>query len=651
MKNILFVFGLSILTLSVYSQQDPILMKIDNQTVTKSEFLQIYLKNNNNPQFDKTSLDEYMELFKKFKLKVAEAEKLGYDTIPKLKKELEGYRKQLALPYMVDSAKNQAFVKEAYERMKQEVHAAHILIRIEANATPADTLKVYKKIMALKKRIEAGEDFSSVAKGPGGSEDQSVQSNGGDLGYFTAFQMVYPFEDAAYKAEIGKVTSPVRTRFGYHLILVKDKRAARGTLESAHIMVAVKRTDDNKLIVAAEKKINEIHAQLIAGESFEDLAKNYSDDPSSANKGGVLPNFGTGTTTRMVPEFEDAAFALKENGDFSEPIRTDYGFHIVKRIDLLGLQSFESLQKELQNKVNRDERSIQTQDSYLAILKKEYNFKEKYKKNSKWFIENIDSNFFKANWKALDLKKDKTMFSLDGQKFGQRQFANYLENSKRGLRKDDVKTLVYEYYTKWQKQAILDYEESKLPVKYPEFKALLKEYHDGILLYEIMSEKVWNKAIMDTSGLQVFYDTNKSNYMWGTRLNSEVYECLNNTIADRVYTLIQNDTITSAYITEQINKESELNLRVRQNKFDKEQTAYLKDQKLKKGNNTVYEYDGKFYIVKVLDILPPAQKELNEAKGSITSDYQNYLEQEWLKSLDKTHTITINETILYSLGK
>ena len=649
-KNLLIVFGI-LLSIGVRAQQDPILMEIDGKPVTKSEFLQIYLKNNTEPKYDKAALDEYMQLFVKFKLKVAEAEALGYDTIPKLSKELEGYRKQLALPYLVDAAKNEELVKEAYDRTKTEVRASHILIRIESNASPADTLAAYNRIIGLKKRIEKGEDFAAVAKGKNGSEDPSAVNNGGDLGYFNAFQMVYPFEDKAYNTATGTISDPFRTRFGYHIIKVTDRRPARGTIKAAHIMVAVPKTATEEEFKNAEKKINEIYSKLSAGAKFEEMAKEFSDDPSSNQKGGELPPFGTGSTTRMVPSFEDAAFSLKNNGDYSMPVRTDYGYHIIKKLEWNDVKSFDDMKKELTNKVNRDERSKKTQDSFVLKLKKEYNYQDKSKKNVKWFVQNLDTNYYVGKWNADALKSDKPLFMLNGQKFGQQAFATFLENNYRAVRKDENSATVKSQFKNWEKEAILGYEETKLEGKYPDFKALITEYHDGILLYEVMSDKVWNKAMKDTVGLKEYFNQNRSKYMWGNRLDAIVYECLNQQIADQVTKMIKNDTINSKHVLDLINKESELNLRVRTNKFDTEQTTFLKDQNLTIGINKSYMFDGKVYVVKVNEKLAPKNKEFSEAKGATTSDYQNYLEKTWLEELNEKHAVKIYDTVLYSVGK
>lgn len=649
-KQLLVVFGI-LFVFAIKAQQDPILMEIDGKPVTKSEFLQIYLKNNPTPKYDKASLDEYMELFKKFKLKVAEAEALKYDTIPKLKKELEGYQKQLALPYLVDAAKNEALVKEAYDRTKTEVRASHILVRLEQNATPADTLAAWNRIIALKKRVENGEDFASVAKSKNGSDDPSALNNGGDLGYFNAFQMVYPFEEKAYTTAVGEVSAPFKTRFGYHIVKVTDKRPARGTIKVAHIMVAVPKTGTEEDAKNAEKKINEIYAKLQAGEKFEDLAKDFSDDPSSNQKAGELPMFGTGTTTRMVPAFEDVAFGLKTNGEYSKPVKTDFGYHIIKRLEWKDVKPFEELKKELQGKVNKDERSKKTQDSFVQKVKNNYQYKNTAAKGLVWFEKNLDTTYFEGKWKAGNLKSNKTLFVLDGKNFGQKDFAAYLEKNFRAARKDKSKEVVKSQYANWEKEAILAYEETKLASKYPEFKALTTEYHDGILLYEIMTDKVWNKAMKDTVGLKNYFEQNRAKYVWGKRVDALVYECASQKIADQVAKMIAVDTINSKHVLDVINKDSELNLRVRTNKFDLEQTAFLKDRTLTKGVNKSYEFEGKFIVLKVNDIIEPSIKMFTEAKGAVTSDYQNYLEMVWLQELNKKHTVKIYESVLYAIGQ
>ena len=633
------------------TSNDPIVMEIDGKGVTKSEFLQIYLKNNNNPQFHKDSIDKYLVLFKKFKLKVAEAEALGYDTIPKLKKELDGYKKQLANPYMIDSAQNESLVREAYERTANEVRASHILIRLEQNAKPQDTLIAWNKISEIKRRLEKGEDFAYIAKSKNGSEDPSAVNNGGDLGYFTAFQMIYPFEDRAFKTPIGQLSEVFRTRYGYHILKTTGTRPARGSIKAAHLLVSAGKNATQEEKNNAEKKAGELYAKLKAGEKWDDLVKLYSDDPTSNQKGGELPMFGSGTNQRMVPVFEEAAFALKNDGEISAPIQTDFGFHIIKRLEWKPVRPYNEMKKEIQSKVNKDERAKKTQDSFVDKMKKQYNFQLPKVNGLTWFETNLDSTYFVGKWKTDKLNTDLEVFSLDGKIYTQKQFAEFMEKGFRGIKRDEFKKVVESQFNNWVKISVLDYEESKLESKYPEYRALIKEYHDGILLYEIMSDKIWNKSVKDTSGLKNFFNLNRANYMWQKRLDATIYECNSDKNAALVYKMLKKKKNTSKEIIEKINVKSELNLRVKMNKFDAESTTYLKGRTFTQGRNKPYNFEDKFYVVVLNKELPIMKKEFNEAKGIVTSDYQNYMEKTWLEELEKKHRITFYYDVLYSLDK
>jgi peptidyl-prolyl cis-trans isomerase SurA len=416
-------------------------------------------------------------------------------------------------------------------------------------------------------------------------------------------------------------------------------------------MVATPKTATPEEISNADKKINELYVKLQNGEKFEDLAKLHSDDPSSSQKGGELPPFGSGTSTRMLPVFEDAAFGLKNNGDFSAPIKTDYGYHILKRIDWNDVKPFNDMKKEIQSKVNRDERSKRTQDSYVETLKKEYGFIDLSNKHLQWFMDNFDSSSVNGKWSSERLKTSFELCNLAGRTYNQKDFSTYLEKNYRGQKGEDKKKTIDTQYANWIKSIVLDYEESKLTSKYPDYKALVQEYHDGILLYEIMTEKVWNKAIKDTMGLKAFFESNRSNYRWPFRIEGTVYECADNTHAKTVFKMLKKKNITSKEIIEKVNEESELNLRVKVNKFDPEQINYLKGRSFVNGRNKPYEFEGKYYVLFVDKNLPAGNKEFSEAKGAATSDYQTYLEKMWLSELEKKHSVKINKEILYSLGQ
>ncbi len=647
----LFITILITLPLLVYGQKNnnAVVMKVNGEPITKKEFLQVYLKNNDDPKYDKASLDEYMDLFKKFKLKVAEAEALGYDTIPSIQKELKGYQQQLARPYLVDSSKNKELVKEAYKRMKEEVRASHILIKIPPSAPPKDTLEAYNRIMEMKKRIEDGASFESVATGKNGSEDPSVKQNKGDLGFFTAFQMVYPFESAAYNTKVGEISNPIRTKYGYHIVKVTDKRKARGTITTAHIMVALQKDAGKSDIQAAEQKVNEIYQKLEEGESFEQLVKLYSDDRGSKSKGGRLPAFGSGTNQRMVPEFEEAAFSLENDGDYTKPVKTDYGFHIIKRLNYEPLKAFDSLKSELQNKVNRGSRGQKTQSSFIQKLKRKNKFKDKKGKRIDWFYENVDSTIFEGKWEAPQINKNKWMFKYRGRKYTMQGFANFLSEVKRA-NPINMQAFINRQYNDWQNEQILADEKSRLKEKHPEYRALLQEYHDGILLYEIMKDKVWDRAIKDTSGLEAYFNKRQDRYQWPERYQATIFSANDQAKLDTALALYKVDTINLRGILTIVNKESQLNLSGESGKFIPERHPLLKGLSLKNGVNGPFKKEDKHHLIIVEEVLEPSTKSLQEARGQVIQDYQNFLEKTWIKELRKKHTIEVNEEVLYGLG-
>ncbi|WP_159038568.1 peptidylprolyl isomerase [Brumimicrobium mesophilum] len=637
-------------SINVWSQKDGevVVMTVNGDPVTQSEFLQVYLKNNDNPKYDKESLDEYMELYKKFKLKVAEAEALGYDTIPSLKRELKGYKEQLSHPYLIDSSKSSELLHEAYDRMKYEIKASHILINVKPDASPADTLKAYNKAIALKNRIEKGEDFGKVAVE--GSEDPSAKVNKGDLGYFTAFQMVYPFETAAYNLKVGEVSMPSRSSYGYHLIKVTDKREARGTITASHIMVFLDKDAEEEDITNAEKKINEIYKELEEGGSFEKLARLYSDDQGSKSKGGKLPAFGSGTNQRMVTEFEDAAFALKNDGDYSRPFKTDYGFHIVQRNEFSPLGSLEDLKPELQQKLSRGDRANQSEKAFIAKLKEENSFKDKGSKRLPWFYENIDSTVFKKNWETPELKKNKWMFKYNETKYDMLSFMNYISSNK-STTQMPIQKFVDQKYKEWQSAEIMNDEKNSLEMKYPAYKALLQEYHDGVLLYEIMKDKVWDKAIKDTVGLKAYFESNQSKYQWPDRIEAIIYSSSKKDMLLEAQLLNEIDTLTMYDVLSKVNADSQLNLEAEKGKFIQSENPLLTNRTLNTGANDIFKEGDKYYLIIVEEKLPAGPKKLQEARGSVIQSYQEYLEENWLRELSEKHTIKVNNEALYSIGE
>lgn len=644
-KFFLIVIAVLFFHSSSFAQnKDAAVLTVDGEPTSLEEFENIFRKNNRDSSITKQSLDEYMELFINFKLKVKEARELGLDTVTKFKNELDGYRAQLARPYLTDTDMLNGMVREAYDHERFEVRAQHILIKLDPNALPADTLAAYSRCMALRERILAGEDFSTIAKSREGSEDPSVKDNGGDLGYFTAFQMVYPFEEAAYKTPVGQVSMPVRTRYGYHLIKVNDKREARGEIHVAHIMVKPKAEANGEQ--NAQNKITEIHQKLLSGEeTFDNLASKFSDDQSSAKKGGELPWFGTG---KMVLEFEDAAFNLKKDGDFSTPVKTDYGWHIIKRLGYKPHGTFEEREKDLKSKVSKDGRSEQTRSSFVNKLKTQYKYTVNQKELSK-IIAKADSNAFtgKLNLKKSQLKK--TLYTIDGKNISVKEFNDYMRTRGNSRPTMSPQEFVKMQSEKLGEEKLLAVEDSKLEQKHTAFRLLMKEYREGILLFELTDQKVWSKAVKDSAGLAEFYQNNASKYMWPERAETVIYTCANANVAAELRKMLALGLDKSA-IAAELNKNSQLNLQIEEGIWAREDRKILSQVDWKTGiTKEIVDADGQVLLADIKVIRPVANKKLEDAKGLITSDYQTWLEQEWIKQLRNKHKYVVNKDVLYTI--
>ena len=616
-------------------------LSVDGEPTSLEEFENIFRKNNRDSAISQQSLDEYMELFINFKLKVKEAREAGLDTVKKFKTELDGYRNQLARPYLTDTDKLNDLMHEAYKNQTQEVRAMHILIKADANATPADTLKAYNKTMAIRERLMKGEDFASLAKAV--SEDPSAKDNGGDLGYFTAFQMVYPFEKAAYDTKVGEVSMPVRTRYGYHLIKVVDKRSARGEIHVAHIVVKPKSETDGE--ANAQTKINEIYQKSLSGEStFEDLASKFSDDPTSAKKGGELAWFGTG---KMVVEFEDAAYSLKNNGDVSQPFKTSFGWHIVKRLDYKPLPSFESMEKELKNKVSKDSRAEQTRKSFVEKLKKEYAYTIDEAELAK-LAEKADSNAFEGKLYVNKKSLEKPLISMTGLTVTVNDFNEYMRTKGRSKPTMSPADFVKTSALKLGEDKLLQLEDARLEEKHTAFRLLMKEYREGILLFEMTDQMVWSKAVKDTAGLAAYYEANKENFKWPERANVIMYTCSSPEIAKKTRKML-NAGKDKSTIAGELNQESQLNLQVQEGVFAREDNALLDKTTWKVGISEDIADNGQIVIVQFKEIIPPTIKKLNEARGMITSEYQTYLEQQWITEMRAEHKYQVNKEVLYTI--
>ena len=631
--------------------QDRNLLFVGDETITIEDFMQTYDKNklDNDTLELSESIDEYLRLYINFKLKVKEAESLGLDTLQSFIRELSGYRRQLVKPYLTDTEVSDQLLIEAYDRLKSEVSASHILIQADGN----DTLLAYNKILDIRDRIVNGADFADLALKY--SEDPSVSENKGYLGYFSAFYMVYPFETAAYTTPVESVSQPVRTRFGYHILKIHDKRPSRGEVKVAHIMVK-SNINDSLSILKAKAKIDEIYDSLVfrKGDNFTDLAKKFSDDKKSGSKGGELEWFGI---NKMVESFEDVAFSLESVGDFSSPIETPFGWHIIKLIDKKKISQFDIMKESIKKKLERDSRSQKTRDVVVNRLKKEWGFAENANSHV-IFHELIDQGFFDGNSIVEKIKgKGVIMFmfnnnyDLSTRYVYQKDFAEYLTTYRSRLpKKLDVELLVAQFYKTFQEQKILDVESINLEDKYDDFRLLIDEYHDGILLFNLSEQKIWNKAIQDTLGLQNFYKKNQNQYTWSDRIAARIYSCKDVRTKNRVYNNLSWD-ISDKDILEKMNRNSNLNLSIETGIYEfgdnsnVDQFVFSLDWNQLEDGQIISCTDTNQIIV-VDELLKSSIKPMSEIKGLVISDYQSFLEDIWLKELNNKYSVSINQDLL-----
>ena len=648
-KNVQFFLLFILTSIIVNAQKDKVIITIDEDPVFKSEFEYVFKKNNDDDTITRQELDEYMELFINYKLKVKEAEGLGMDTAKSFVKELNGYRNQLAAPYLIDTKVNDELILEAYERMKIEIRASHILIKVADDALPEDTLAAYQEALNVRTQIIGGGDFEKTARLL--SSDPSVKTNSGDLGYFTVFQMVYPFETAAYNTEVGDISMPVRTRFGYHLIKVTDKRPARGEVRVAHIVVLSNDKMKPEQRENAKMKIYEISIKLDNGDDFALLARQYSDDKGSAQKGGELPMFGPG---KMIAEFEDVSYKLENVGDISEPFETQYGWHIVKLLEKRNIGSFEELEPTLKKKLKRDSRGKLSKKAFISERKKEYNFKE-YPKNLEPFYTWVDSSIYNNAWKTkAEWETGNTLFSLAKIKYTQLDFIDYLKlgMEKAKIRKPtnpSIRSYVDVKYKAFVDRSVMNYEKANLEEKYPEFKALMNEYHDGILLFELSDKKVWSRATSDTLGLQEFYENHKNEHMWPERADASIFKAIDKATADKVLAWVNNG-LDNDSIMAIVNSDSQLNLIVENGIFTAEDDPVLSEISWTAGITEIKELNGQFVFVNIVEIRKPEPKSLDETKGIVISEYQKYLEAEWISELRSKYPYEVNKDVLYSIA-
>jgi peptidyl-prolyl cis-trans isomerase SurA len=648
LKNLfLGLFMIVALMSNAQSNSKEVLFTIDGKPYYTDEFIRVYNKNLDLVKDEsQKDLDQYLDLFVGYKLKVNKANKLGLQNNTQYQNELKSYRVQLAKNYTTDSKVTKELVDEGYSRLLKEINASHILITVNENADPADTLVAYNKALGIRDRILKGEDFGTVAQEV--SQDPSAKENKGNLGYFTSFRMVYAFENGAYKTPVGRISMPVRTRFGYHLIKVNDIRDNRGEVSVAHIMIL--KTKDGVDVPAAKNTIEDVYKKLQQAEKFDELAKQFSEDKSSSSKGGILNRFGSGQLSS--DEFENQAFGLTKENPISKPFETQFGWHIVKLIDKYPIKSYDNSKVELENKISKDDRSRLITNSLNEKLRKKYLIKKDAKLYTA-IVKCISNDFYDAKWELpADTKKySGTLFSVGTKKILGTNFLDYIySKQKSGITLKPVEKLADKLFENFADDQRNQYNDENLENEFPEFSAVMDEYRDGLLLFDLMDKEIWQRSKTDSTGLKAFYETQKNKHLWKTRVNAEIYSSTKLDILKKALVMIKKNQ-SSKEIKDKFNTQEVLNIMTNEGVYEEGAEALPKETKMEVGVSEITNKGEYYFITKITKVIPSGVKTLEECRGKLVNDYQQYLEQNWVNELKKEFSINVNHDVFENVKK
>ena len=633
-----FLFFLLFLKLNAQIVKNQILFTVADDSITVAEFLRVYNKNLDLVQDEsQKDVDEYLNLFTNYKLKLKEAKALGLADKPSYIRELSNYRQQLAKNFLTDNKVTSHLIEEAYERVANEVKASHILIRVAENASPEDSLVAYNDIVKLRERT-VKEGFEKVMK-----EVHNGQTiYGEELGYFSGFKMVYPFESAAYKTNVGDISQPFRTQFGYHIVHVTDKRESRGERTVAHIMVVDKKGDT--IANSSETRIQEIYKKLQQGEDFEALAKQFSDDSNSAPKGGMLMPFSGGQLS--APEFEEVAFSLAEIGDVSKPFKSQFGWHIVKLYGKKPVDSYEAMKPELEAQVKRDARSKIIDNALHAKLRKKYQVGDK-QPSLAYFTSLLNEEYYKRTWQLpANFEANEPLVKIGDKQIVFKDFGDYLIKYQRNIYgREPFDIIVSKAYETFLNEQVTAYQEDNLEVENEEFAHIVNEYRDGLLLFDLMEQNIWNTSKTDSLEIQNYYENNKETYNWPERADAIVASSANKKVLTKVSKLLESQ-MELEQIKKLVNNNGEVHVIFTVDTMDIKHQALPKNFKFEKGLSKIHKHNDTYVLVQVKDIIPKKLKTFEEAKGAVIGDYQTFKENNWIKELKAKYKVQVNQEAL-----
>lgn len=651
-KHFLLLAAL-VVTFTLSAQQDTdVLFTVADVPVTVGEFRYIYNKTNGDKvDYGEASVTEYLDLYERFKLKVARARTMGLDTIGALQRELDGYRRQLADNYLIDKQVTDRLVESLYQRQQTDIEFSHLLLKFTGNPSPADTASLYQRALALKNEVTA-KNFADKAKA--NSDDNFSAARGGYIGYITAPfpKGLHLLENALYNAPANTVVGPIRTSLGYHLAIKTATRPARGEMEVGHILI--RRPEGTEGTMPRPAQLESAQKMLANGKDFAEVAKLVSEDGETKNNAGYLGFFGI---NKYDPAFENAAFALTTDGQVSDIVETKAGWHLIRRISRQGSQPLADVRPLLEEKVKADGRFEDAKKQMLLDIRTKAGVKEDKAVYGRYVASLPDSTFLDFKWKPTT-KVEQTPILTFGSDYsvGLDQFQEYLrKNSRKRVsmgRGSNVHTVARNMYADWVDEQLITYAESQLENDFPEFAALMREYREGILLFEATKIEVWDKASEDTVGLKTYFAENRDDYLWEERATVTTYAVdtksgidSRDVLAfaathgmDKTLDEFGRDKVSATTVDIEISRLNEV----------------AEDLEAKVGSLTTVTNDmrvGKASFSKVEALLPARQKELKEARGYVIADYQDQLEREWVSTLRQQYPVKVNKKVLAKLIK
>lgn len=620
---------ISTINILALQSEDLTVATIDDHVISSSELLYAFEKNRSETEkLHIDSLKAYLENYINFKLKVLEAKASGYDTVESFRTELQGYLDQIRKPYLENPEAEEKLIAETHRRMQIEINASHLLIKVGPSASPQDTLRAYTIIDSLRNTISSRENFEALAKRF--SQDGSAQ-NGGKLGWFSAMDMVGQFENAAYNTAVNKVSEITKTQFGYHILFVNGVRPSKGKLKTSHIFFS----NQGRTLETAQIFANSIYDSLKSGADWNKMARKYSDDNRTKMNGGELP---WARIKQLPDDFFDIAYELKEINDFSAPGQTKYGWHIVKLNDQEPIASLTDSRAEIEQQLKRSGRNVLNNGQLIKKLKAENNFSQD-QASLTTYLNAISERQLKQEI------LESSLFQIGEKHFLVIDFVNTLPSQKIALNSSIINSL----YMEFERKSIIAYEDSIAPVKYPEYGLLRDEYEDGLLLFEIMQQKVWNKAIEDSIGSQQYYESNLAQYNSDKRVSIKVITCQDQSILQKLLKAPNNENSIDAIIEGTLTENEQSLLKIVKRTIKASEISKFEPTELKSGSWIENSDASEYYFVE--KIIPAGYFSYDEIKGRVLSDYQDFLEQEWIKDLRANRSINIYADSLLEITK